>query len=90
MKDNHYIGDIEKIDNGKSGLLNVKLIGSINKCNVIKPRYPFKKNDIEKFENGVPVYTYDRFYLCLKYPTLKIFYRLTPACPILLFIKRFV
>ena len=50
MKDNHYIGDIEKIDNGKSGLLNVKLIGSINKCNVIKPRYPFKKNDIEKFE----------------------------------------
>jgi len=50
MKDNHYIGDVEKIEDGKSGLLKIKLLGKINECNVIKPRYSFKKEDLEKYE----------------------------------------
>ena len=50
MKDNHYIGDFEKLLDGKSGLLTIRLLGSINKCSVIKPRYPFKKTAMEKFE----------------------------------------
>src|SRR3989344_6225012 len=50
MKDNHYLGDIEKINDGKSGMLKIKLLGKINRCNVVKPRYPFKKDDLEKYE----------------------------------------
>lgn len=50
MKDTHYIGEIEKIDTGKLGSLKISLLGKINRCNVIKPRYAFKKGDLEKFE----------------------------------------
>jgi len=28
----------------------VELIGNINKCGVIKPRFPVKKNEFEKWE----------------------------------------
>ncbi len=47
----NYIGDFELIDDGKSGIFKVNLIGHINGCNVIKPRYAVKNADIEKWEN---------------------------------------
>lgn len=50
MQNHHYLGEVKKIHDGKSGMLKLKLLGTINKCNVIKPRYPFKKNTMEKFE----------------------------------------
>ncbi len=45
-----YIGDIEYIDDGRGGKLKVKLLGRINKCGVIKPRFPVKKDEFEKWE----------------------------------------
>ena len=45
-----YIGEFEFIDNGKSGLYRVKLVGRINKCGAIKPKYSVKTDDYEKFE----------------------------------------
>ncbi len=50
MKDNLYIGSFTEIDDGKGGVLKVNLLGSINKCGVIKPRYPVAKTEYEKFE----------------------------------------
>lgn len=50
MQKNNYIGNFEFIDDGKSGKFKVKLIGRINNCRAIKPRYPVKVVDIEKFE----------------------------------------
>jgi len=50
MKDEKYIGEFKKEDEGKGGSIKIKLIGKINKCNVIKPRLAFKKEDVEKFE----------------------------------------
>jgi len=48
MKDNLILAILKKPLDGR--FLKVRLIGSINKCNVIKPRYPFKKTGMEKFE----------------------------------------
>lgn len=50
LKDEKYISDFKKIEDGKGGFIKIKLIGKINKCNIIKPRLAFKSNELEKFE----------------------------------------
>lgn len=50
MKDNLYIGEIKIIENGKGGIFDINLIGGVNKCGVIKPRFSVKLSDYEKFE----------------------------------------
>jgi len=45
-----YIGKYEVIDDGRSGILKVYLLGRINKCGVIKPRFNVKKTEFDKFE----------------------------------------
>tara|TARA_Y100000031_G_scaffold83701_2_gene92051 strand:+ start:8839 stop:9225 length:387 start_codon:yes stop_codon:yes gene_type:complete len=50
MKDNRYIGDFEEIENGRGNIIKVNLLGNINKCGVVKPRYSVKKDQYEKFE----------------------------------------
>lgn len=51
MKDNGYIGSYEVINLGRKGeMLRVNLIGKINECNVIKPRYSVTMDTYEKFE----------------------------------------
>lgn len=39
MQKEKYIGDFEHIDDGKSGQFKIKLLGKINKCGAIKPRF---------------------------------------------------
>ncbi len=50
MKNNNFLGDIEYTENIKGGSAKVHLLGNINKCGSIKPRYNLKKIDYEKFE----------------------------------------
>jgi len=50
MKDNRYIGDFKIIEDGKGNIVAINLIGAINKCGVIKPRFSVTVNDYEKFE----------------------------------------
>ena len=50
LKEKGYIGKFEHVDDGKAGLFQVELIGIINNCGVIKPRYPIKREEIEKWE----------------------------------------
>jgi small subunit ribosomal protein S8 len=47
---NGYIGEFEYIDDGRSGTFRVQLLGRINKCGAIKPRFPVKTKDLEKWE----------------------------------------
>lgn len=51
LKEKGYIGEFEYIDDGKAGVFQVKLIGNINNCGVIKPRYPVKRDELEKWES---------------------------------------
>ncbi|MEM2129989.1 MAG: 30S ribosomal protein S8 [Candidatus Bathyarchaeia archaeon] len=47
---NGYIGEFEFIDDGRSGKFRVQLLGRINKCGAIRPRYAIKTREIEKWE----------------------------------------
>jgi small subunit ribosomal protein S8 len=50
MQREGYIGNFEFIDNGKAGIYRVQLIGRINNCRVVKPRYSVRKGGFEKWE----------------------------------------
>ncbi len=45
-----FIASFDFIDDGKSGIFQVKLLGKINNCGVIKPRFPVNAKTWEKFE----------------------------------------
>jgi small subunit ribosomal protein S8 len=45
-----YIGEIEFIDDGKTGKFRVQLFGRINDCRAVKPRYSIKLKEMEKWE----------------------------------------
>jgi small subunit ribosomal protein S8 len=50
LNENNYVGTYTVVDDGKAGLLQINLLGNINKVGVIKPRFNVKKSDYEKFE----------------------------------------
>lgn len=50
MQKNGYIGEFEFIDDGRSGKFKIQLLGRINQCGVIKPRYSVKLDKIEEWE----------------------------------------
>tara|TARA_Y100000310_G_scaffold299251_1_gene333924 strand:- start:6643 stop:7035 length:393 start_codon:yes stop_codon:yes gene_type:complete len=50
MKNNNYVGDFEEIEGKGGNSIKLNLLGNINKCGVIKPRYSVKKGDFERFE----------------------------------------
>jgi len=50
MNEEGYIGAFQEIEDGRGNFLKVNLLGRINKCNAIKPRFPVKLGDITKKE----------------------------------------
>ncbi|HLC79027.1 MAG TPA: 30S ribosomal protein S8 [archaeon] len=50
MQEGGYIGSFEFVEDGRDGFFKVKLVGRINECRAIKPRYAVKKDEFEKFE----------------------------------------
>lgn len=50
MKENGYVGGFEEIEHSRGRYIKLSLIGNINKCGVIKPRYSVQRNSFEKFE----------------------------------------
>ncbi|MHA1200071.1 MAG: 30S ribosomal protein S8 [Candidatus Heimdallarchaeaceae archaeon] len=45
-----YLGELEFIENHRGGLFEIQLLGRINKCGVIKPRFPITKDHFEDEE----------------------------------------
>ncbi|MFH0752180.1 MAG: 30S ribosomal protein S8 [archaeon] len=50
MKDHRYIGSYEVIDDNKGGIVKINLIGAVNNCKAIKPRFSVQTKTYEKFE----------------------------------------
>ncbi len=46
----HYLGEVSVEEDQRGGILNINLIGNINKCGAIKPRHAVGKEGFEKFE----------------------------------------
>jgi len=53
MMKHGYIGEYEVIDDKRSGKIVVELIGRINKCGVISPRFDIALNDLERWTSYV-------------------------------------
>lgn len=50
MNQEHYIGSFEEVESSRGKSLKVNLIGGINDCGVIKPRFSVKRENMEKYE----------------------------------------
>jgi small subunit ribosomal protein S8 len=50
MQLNGFIGEFEFIDDGRSGKFKVQLLGRINKCGAVKPRFAVKVDGFENWE----------------------------------------
>ena len=48
-----YIGEFEIVDDHRPGKIVVELIGRINKCGVISPRFDVELKDVESWVNNL-------------------------------------
>ena len=53
MLKHRYIGEFEIVDDHRGGKIVVNLIGRINKCGVISPRFDVTLNDLERWINNL-------------------------------------
>lgn len=57
LKTNNYVGEYKVLEDGKAGVIELNLLGSINKTGVIKPRHSVKIDAFRKFEKRyLPAY----------------------------------
>ena len=47
---NRYIGEFEFVDDGRSGKFKIQLLGRVNRCGAIKPRFPVSSGEFEGWE----------------------------------------
>ena len=45
-----FIGDFEFVDDGKNGYFKIKLLGKVNQCAAVKPRFAVKKSEWNEWE----------------------------------------
>jgi small subunit ribosomal protein S8 len=50
LQKHNYIGDFEYIDDKRGGKVKIQLLGKINDCNSIRPRFYVRKDEYEKYE----------------------------------------
>jgi len=50
LQENKYVGETIIETESKGGVLKVNLLGNINNCQAIKPRFSVTKDNYEKFE----------------------------------------
>lgn len=59
LKENRYIKEFRKVEDGRGGFFDVELDGRINNCGVIKPRFSVKRSEWtrteERYTPGVGV-----------------------------------
>jgi len=53
MQLNGYIGEFEFVDDGRTGKFKVQLLGRINKCGAVRPRFSVKTDEFEEWEKKV-------------------------------------
>jgi small subunit ribosomal protein S15Ae len=53
MMKHGYIGEFEIVDDHRSGKIVVELIGRLNKCGVISPRFDIQLKDLEQWTSNI-------------------------------------
>ena len=50
LQNNYYVGSFEELTDARGGAVKLHLLGNINACGVIKPRFSVSLEEFEKFE----------------------------------------
>ena len=50
MQLNGFVGEFEFVDDGRSGKFKVQLLGRINKCGAVRPRFAVRVDEFEEWE----------------------------------------
>ena len=50
LQDQQYVGEFKEVQDSKGNYLILNLLGRINKCGAVKPRFSAKIKDYEKYE----------------------------------------
>lgn len=50
MQKYRYIGEFEFVDDGLFGKLRIQLLGRVNRCGVVSPRFSVKKDEYSRWE----------------------------------------
>ena len=50
MNGHKYIGEFKFVEDGRGGRFSINLLGKINNCNVVRPRFSLNKNEFIKWE----------------------------------------
>ena len=50
MQKHKYIGNFEHVDDSKGGRFKIQLIGNVNSCGSIRPRFSVRKDEFDKYE----------------------------------------
>ena len=50
MQTSGYVGEIERVENGRGDAFVVELRGTINRCGTVKPRHNVRRQEYEKWE----------------------------------------
>ncbi|BAM39774.1 40S ribosomal protein S15A [Theileria orientalis] len=53
MQKHGYIGNFDIVDDHRSGKIVVELLGRINKCAVVSPRYDLTLDDLEQWSSNI-------------------------------------
>jgi small subunit ribosomal protein S8 len=56
LQSNGYIGDFEFVDDKMGGKFKVQLLGKVNDCNPIRPRYFVKREELCKVREEIPAF----------------------------------
>ena len=51
MQMSGYVGEYERVSDGRGDAFRVELVGAINRCGVIKPRHSVKRAEFDKWES---------------------------------------
>ncbi len=51
LQKNGYIGSFELVEDGKGGKFEIQLVGKVNACGSIRPRFAIKTSEFEKWEH---------------------------------------
>ncbi len=50
LQKNRYIGNFELVDDGRGGRFRISLMGAVNNCGSVRPRFSVAKGEWEKWE----------------------------------------
>lgn len=50
LQKHNYIGNFEYVDDGKGGKFKIQLLGNVNNCGTIRPRFSVNVREFDKYE----------------------------------------